>query len=317
MKNFQLNALLLSVSLALTSTVSTTAFANEAKLCEGDSCKSVMKKLHKHARYNNPEAQVLLATAYLKGEGVEVNEKKAYKLLKKAAMADSGKAFFMLSALSRDGIGTEKDLEKSNMWLNKAVNVKFPQAMYQKALQTLDFEKADNSAELELLLAAEKKNNRAAMYLMSVLRESGTLVEQDLVKAAEGYKNLTFWDYQDSRAKLAALAERMSASEATSEEDTQRVAQLADGIETITVTGKKMSFDMALDATIKRITSGNMSIYDGSSTGSRIPGACTKKRNCAIISDPDDLMMMGMSGGLGSVTGGSGNTSGGSGTGGN
>jgi uncharacterized protein len=286
MKNFQLNAIILSAGIALAGLSSTTAFASDddgyQKMCEGDSCQVQMRKLKKHARYGNPEALVLLASAYLNGDGVEKDPVKAYKKLKRAAGERSGKAMFMLSAMKRDGIGTDKDMRKSNLWLEKAVAVKYPPAMYQKALQTLDFNKADNSAELALLLEAEEKDNKAATYLMSVLRETGTLVEKDEVKAAEGFRNLSFWGYKDSSARLQAIADRWAEAEVTDNEGAERIAQLADGIE------------MALDATITRITSGDMQIYDGRSTGSHIPGGCTRKRNCSIISDPNDISMMGL-----------------------
>jgi len=307
MKKLQLNAIILSTGLALASFTSTPAFANDGgeyqKMCEGDSCAVQMKKLKRHARYGNPEALVLLASAYLNGDGVEKNPEKAYKKLKRAAGEDSGKAMFMLSAMKRDGLGTDKDLRKSNLWLDKAVAVKYPPAMYQKALQTLDFNKADNSSELELLLTAEEKGNKAATYLMSVLRETGTLVEKDEVKAAEGFRNLSFFNYKDSSARLQAIADRWAEAEITDEKGAERIAQLADGIETITVTGNKMSFEMALDATITRITSGDMQIYDGRSTGSHIPGGCTRKRNCSIISDPNDISMMGLMNASGAAAG--------------
>lgn len=323
MKKFQLNAIILSAGIALAGLSSSTAFAGDEegykKMCEGDSCAVQMSKLKKHARYGNPEALVLLASAYLNGDGVEKDPTKAYKKLKRAAGEDSGKAMFMLSAMKRDGIGTNKDMRKSNLWLDKAVAVKYPPAMYQKALQTLDFDKADNSAELALLLEAERKENKAATYLMSVLRETGTLVEKDEVKAAEGFRNLSFWGYKDSSARLQAIADRWAEAEVVADEKgAERIAQLADGIETITVTGNKMSFEMALDATITRITSGDMQIYDGRSTGSHIPGGCTRKRNCSIISDPNDISMMGMMNASGAaagqgVTGGSTSSAGGGG----
>ncbi|GHE80011.1 tetratricopeptide repeat protein [Thalassotalea profundi] len=291
MKKWIISSLLLS--LALTSKASF-AFDNnnqgietaEEKLCVDDSCKAQILKLKKHSRYGNPETLILLASAYLTGEGVEKNPELAFKKIKRAVRSGSGKAMFILSAYYRDGIGTDKDIEKSNLWLSRSVKENYSQALYQTALLTLDFNKADNSDELDLLLRAEAKGNKDATYLLSILRETGTLVEKDALQAAKGYKRLAFSHYKDSQDRLVNL---INSTEETSKEYS-KIRALDEDIETITVTGEKLSFQMALSNAIERVTYN--SLYDGKSTGSHIQGrGCTKKTNCRIYSDSNDISL--------------------------
>jgi len=56
------------------------------KLCPDNSCEKQIKRLKRHgALYKEPGALILLATAYLTGEGVEKDPKRAYKLVKRAS----------------------------------------------------------------------------------------------------------------------------------------------------------------------------------------------------------------------------------------
>jgi len=45
--------------------------ANPDHLCESNNCQKLFKKLKKYANWGNPEAQVLVGTAYLTGNGLE------------------------------------------------------------------------------------------------------------------------------------------------------------------------------------------------------------------------------------------------------
>ncbi|GAA5138810.1 tetratricopeptide repeat protein [Thalassotalea piscium] len=300
MNKWTLSSLLLSVVVASSSSFAASnnnsqhINENDTSLCTEDSCKTQILKLKQHSRYGNPETLILLATAYLTGEGVEKNPALAYKKIKRAARSRYGKAMFILSAYYRDGIGTEKDLEKSKLWLARSAAEGYPQALYQTALLTLDFNKADNSEELELLLRAEDKRNKDAMYLLSRLRETGSLVEKNTLKAAEGYKKLTFWNYKDSRERLVNL---VNTTDESAQEYT-KISALDDDIETLTITGNNVSFELALSNTIDRVT--RNSFYDGRSTGSRISGAtCSKRTNCRTLSSDDTKILMG---GLGGAT---------------
>jgi len=288
MNKWMFTALLTTALFASNTFANQKAHSNDAeKLCTGDSCAVQIQKLKRHSRYGNPEALILLATAYLNGDGVEKNPALALKKLKRATRSDSGKAMFMLAALYKDGVGTDVDQERSDMWLNRAVAQNYGPAFYQKALITLDFKKTDNSKEIELLLEAEKKHSKAAVYLLSMLRETGNLVEKDIVKAAEGYRDLAFYSYRDSADRLTNIANSMK----DSTKEYERISELAGDIERITVTGQKMTFEVALDNTIERIT--RESMYDGRSTGSHIPGrGCTKKNNCVITSGSNELSLM-------------------------
>ena len=98
---------------------------NPDHLCENDNCQKLFRKLKKYANWGNPEAQVLVGTAYLTGNGLEKNDKLAVRNLRKAILSGSNRARWMMSYLYKQGIGIEKDLEKSERLLNQAAKYKY------------------------------------------------------------------------------------------------------------------------------------------------------------------------------------------------
>ncbi len=66
------------------------------------------------------KALIIVAKAYLNGDGVEMNELEAIKYLERAASLDSKEAMLTLSKLYREGIAVLKDEKLADEWLSKA-----------------------------------------------------------------------------------------------------------------------------------------------------------------------------------------------------
>lgn len=275
-----LTALLLTtISFAGTAATSTTITTEEVtdKLCPDNSCEEQIKRLKRHGKlYKNPHALILLSTAYLTGEGVEKDEVRAYKLMKQAAASRSSKAFFILSVMLKDGVGTEVNKRRAQKYLDRSAKRGYPPAMFQKALETLDFSKANNDEAIKWLEKAANKSHKEAAYLLAQLKETGVAVEKDLLAAADYYKRSAFWNYKDSNKRLQHIASTVDRND----KDYLAISKLAEDVETITIYGNKMDFALALDLKIDAVTIG--SIYDGNSAGPRIPGGCLARRMCSI-----------------------------------
>lgn len=271
-----LTTLLFTVTATLSSSATAAIEQTEAtdKLCPNNSCEQQIKRLKRYgALYKDPGALILLATAYMTGEGVEKDPRRAYQLIKRAARAGSTKAYFILSAMQRDGIGTEVNLKRSQLNLDRSAKYGYAPAMFQKSLETLDFSSSDNAKAIQWLEKAVAGRSREAIYLMAQLRETGTVVAKDLLGAAELYKQAAFWQYKDSGQRLQHIADSLSKET----EDYSKVAKLLEEVETITIHGSKVEFHAALDMKIDAIIEN--SHFDGRSG----PFGCTPRNGCSFL----------------------------------
>lgn len=66
------------------------------------------------------DAMLVVANAYLNGDGIEMNELEAIKYLERAASLDSKEAMLTLAKMYREGIGVFVDEEIANEWEQKA-----------------------------------------------------------------------------------------------------------------------------------------------------------------------------------------------------
>lgn len=69
---------------------------------------------------NNPFAAYALGGQYLRGQGVEQNDKLAYAIFQMVAVQGNAYAQYQLGRLCRDGIGTRVDPVSSKQWYEKA-----------------------------------------------------------------------------------------------------------------------------------------------------------------------------------------------------
>ena len=72
------------------------------------------------AEQNHFGAQYELGMSYLKGDGVDKDEKKAFELFEKAALKGDNNAQYQLALCYQHGKGTNKDFVKAYAWLKIA-----------------------------------------------------------------------------------------------------------------------------------------------------------------------------------------------------
>lgn len=80
------------------------------------------KKLFEQANSGDSHAQFILADKYLYANGVNQNNKKAFKWFKKAAVNGETDAQFYLGRMYHLGVGTHQNIEKALSWLTLSAN---------------------------------------------------------------------------------------------------------------------------------------------------------------------------------------------------
>jgi TPR repeat protein len=257
---------------------------NPDHLCASDNCLKLFKKLKKYASWGNPEAQVLVAAAYLSGNGLEVNEQLAVRNLRKAVKSGSNRARWMMSYLYKHGVGIAKDLDKSGRLLNKAVKYDYPPALFQKATEIIDFATMNNEDGVAMLAAAAKKRHKASMYLLAKMYQHGKGIAADKFEAAKLYKKLAFSGYKDSHQRLESVLNAAKENEESSEE----MLAFSSDIEVIQVIGEKWNMELALEYKVKKMSKSQ--IYDGKSYFSHLRGrTCLNSSSKCISINGEDV----------------------------
>lgn len=252
--------------------------ANPDHLCESNNCQKLFKKLKKYANWGNPEAQVLVGTAYLTGNGLEKNDKLAVRNLRKAVLSGSNRARWMMSYLYKQGIGIEKDLEKSERLLNQAAKYKYPPALFQKATEIINFDAVNNEKGVAMLEIAAKKNHKASRYLLAKMYQHGKGTSVDIFESAKLYKKLAFFGYRDSHKQLKSVLSEAKKDQKNSKE----MLSMASDIERIQVIGEKWDMELALEYKVEKMSKN--SIYDGKSFGSHLRGRTCLNSSSKCIS---------------------------------
>jgi hypothetical protein len=251
---------------------------NPDHLCESDNCQKLFKKFKKFANWGNPEAQVLVGTAYLTGNGLEKNDELAVRNLRKAVSSGSNRARWMMSYLYKHGVGIDKDLYQSERLLDKAAKYKYPPALFQKAAEIINFDSINNEDGVAMLEIAAKKKHKASMYLLAKMYQHGKGVSLDLFKSAKLYKKLAFFSYRDSHQQLKSVLQEGKKDQKNS----AKILSLASDIERIEVIGHKWNMELALEYKVERMSKSN--IYDGNSFGSHLRGRTCLNSSSKCIS---------------------------------
>lgn len=118
-----------------------------------------------------PGAQVSLGRAYLKGEGIEKNPRKAYELFRQAEKKDSRVAIFEIARLFEKGI-----------------------VVPQNTAQALAY--YERSGELDYA---------RGYYYAGKIYERGRLVDKDISKAIENYKKAVALGYDRATQDIEKL----------------------------------------------------------------------------------------------------------------
>ena len=252
--------------------------ANKEPVCQSDSCIKKFEKVLKYAGYGNPTAQLMVAIAYLNGEGVEKNSAKGISWLKKAKAQGSTKALWMLSQLYREGTLIEQDLTKANYLLKVAVDRNFPPALFEKAVMTLDFDNQDNSAEIDLLKRSKDSGYKPAEYLFAKMLKHGIGVKKDMYESAKLFRELG--QYRDSQEHYDTI--RKNAKKNFTAQEQLKFQHLED-IEVIEVAYNGAGYDSFLDNMITLFKNED-SVYDKYGGFSRISSKkCTHSNGCGYI----------------------------------
>jgi hypothetical protein len=250
---------------------------NQPLVCDNESCKNKFKDIIQYAHNGNPEAQVLVATSYLTGDGLEQDASKAAKWFRKAVRQGSTKAMWVLSNLYRKGLGVDKDQTRAENLLSRAVDNEYGPALFQKAMQSFDLKSNNNSEEVKLLMRAKKVGFKPASYLLAKMHEEGNSVDKDIYKSAQLYKDLQFSEYKDSETRLISIKEKAKTSDSLTYD---KILQLDDDIEVISITHKRFNFESYLTTSIHRFKR-EESIYDGKGGMSHIRGrGCDYSTGC-------------------------------------
>jgi hypothetical protein len=258
--------------------------ANSESSCTNDNCLKLIKKMKKYANWGSHEAQVLVATAYLTGNGMEKNEKLAVRHLRKAILSGSNRARWMMSYLFKEGIGIDKDLNQSERLLNKAAQYNYPPALFQKAVETINFEETNNEGGLSMLMAAANKQHKVSMYLLAKMYQHGKGVSANNFEAAKLYKKLSYYNYRDSSQQLRFV---LSGVKKNKERAPEMLALISD-IEVIEVIGERWSIEVALEYKLNKIM--KEGIYDGNSYGSHLRGrTCLNSSSKCILIEGEDI----------------------------
>ena len=102
-------------------------FAASFSACSDSTSDSVLdiKQLQKAAEQGDAEAQNNLGRCYVKGDGVEKDEKEAVKWFRKAAEQGNAVAQCKLGLCYHNGEGVKQDDAKAAEWLRKAADQGF------------------------------------------------------------------------------------------------------------------------------------------------------------------------------------------------
>lgn len=271
-------------SAELTELISESVEVNPDHICVNENCQRLFKKIKKYANWGNPEAQVLVGAAYLSGNGLEKNDKLAVRNLRKAVLSGSNRARWMMSYLYKHGIGIDKDLSKSERLLSKAAEYKYPPALFQKAVETINFETKNNEDAVSMLIVAANKKHKASMYLLAKMYQHGIGTSMELLESAKLYKKLAFSGYRDSHQQLKSVLQGAKEGQ----KDSAEILSLASDIERIQVIGQKWDMELALEYKVEKMSKSN--IYDGKSFGSHLRGrTCLNSSSKCISITGEDI----------------------------
>ncbi|WP_448547570.1 tetratricopeptide repeat protein [Thalassotalea fusca] len=256
------------------------------QLCVSDECKKNYQKLKKFAKHGSMEAQMVVATAYLTGNGLEKNPKRAAMNLKKAKSSGSARAAWTLSYLYTHGIGVDKDLEEAEELFQYALDKNFGPALYQKATEMLDLTTKNNAEAILLLKTAIAKSDKESTYLLAQMYELGEGVEQNTVEAVRLYSTLKFFDYKDSQKRLQELL----TSHAEDPEIVQLNKELDLDIEVITVSGMNWNLDNTLSTLVENLDM--MGNYYGGGIGRiRGKGCVNSSSVCSSVTGKEEIAL--------------------------
>lgn len=281
-----MKVLILTLTLFYTFTSLANERSNDDTTCTSDNCLAAMNQAKKLARWGNPRAQYLIGIAYINGDGLSKDTEKGMYNLRNASRAGLPHASYQLAYEYKTGINVEADESRYMKFLEHAASLGYKKARFEFAALQLKTDKKNEA--LQTLIELSEVKYKPAMYLLvkMYLSKQYRLPYSELAVADMLY-TLTQSNFKDARAMYQS-------SFATNETINHQVVSnnnlsnnSQDKIERITVSGTKEDITSALDdfVTMEK----KYSLYDGSTTGSRIKGKLcgSSGLNCKAISGHD------------------------------
>lgn len=177
----------------------------------------------KAAKAGNPNAQYILASLYLKGEGVEKSNETAAKWFRAAAEGGMAAAQYAMGVLYAQGIGVEKDPVEAALLFQKAADQGYVQAITQSGIAYLEGRGVarDPAKAKRFLERAAESNEVNAMYTLGRMYETGNGVGKNQVRALK-------WFILAAERKHRIAAQRVEAlSSALKQSDQNRATDMA------------------------------------------------------------------------------------------
>lgn len=123
--------------------------------------KKAVTWFEKAAKTGHPKSQYKLGYVYFTGKGVKKDYEKAYRWLHKSANRDYAPAQFFLAKLYSTGKGTQQDYQKAVFWLDKADEQGYWQAKAE--LEKVKDEMAENIAQATIKTQAKATKTAATV----------------------------------------------------------------------------------------------------------------------------------------------------------
>jgi TPR repeat protein len=131
-------------------------------------CEDLFKKLKRFARNGSPHAQTLLAVSYKNGEnGLQSDAKLAWKWIKRAATQRHLPALHIKSQWHRVGYASEPDIERADVYLERAAKYNYPAAIFDLAV--LNFQRKNDELAFQHLNRVANMGYPKATKLMAAL----------------------------------------------------------------------------------------------------------------------------------------------------
>jgi TPR repeat protein len=122
----------------------------------------------------NAEAQYLLGAAYLLGEGISVDNDKAFEWLKKSSEQNNSDAQYYLGMMFKHGDGMTSNYEQAFFWFKKSAEQNNADAQYELA----------NIYDLGI---GTQKDKRNAIYWYEKIAEQGDIDADDYLKLMRNF----------------------------------------------------------------------------------------------------------------------------------
>jgi TPR repeat protein len=159
------------------------------------------------AKAGDTSAKLQLALAYLCGDQMDLDYRRAADLLREVAEDGEGKAQFLLGLLYEDGLGVARSNIEAARWFKKAADNNVAAAQNKMG----DLYQYHNKRDSRYAKAAKwyeksaANGDRSGQFNLAKLYEDGKGVYQDYGKAAELYRASALQNYAPAQVSLGML----------------------------------------------------------------------------------------------------------------